>query len=67
MTPYLMKNSIVPATLLLLVAHVPQLSAQENRPNVLFIAVDDMNDWIGCHGTTPAAMTIDIDQNGDDP
>ncbi|HCN81836.1 MAG TPA: hypothetical protein DIS80_11920, partial [Verrucomicrobiales bacterium] len=21
-----------------------------NRPNVLFIAVDDLNDWVGCLG-----------------
>ena len=21
----------------------------DDRPNVLFIAVDDMNDWVGCH------------------
>ncbi len=32
------------------------------RPNVLFIAVDDMNDWIGCHDTTPAAITPNIDR-----
>ena len=24
--------------------------AEESRPNVLFIAVDDMNDWVGCLG-----------------
>ena len=32
------------------------------RPNVLFLAVDDMNDWIGCHNTTPAAITPNIDR-----
>ena len=25
-------------------------TAAEPRPNVLFIAVDDLNDWIGCLG-----------------
>ena len=31
------------------------LHAGESRPNVLFLAVDDMNDWIGClAGTLPA-------------
>lgn len=36
-----------------------QLVANEAsiKPNVLFIAVDDMNDWIGSHGTTPRALT----------
>ena len=34
----------------------------QRKPNVLFIAVDDMNDWIGCHNTTPAAITPNIDR-----
>ena len=32
------------------------------RPNVLFIAVDDMNDWIGCMGSTPSAITPNFDR-----
>ncbi|MFT5109545.1 MAG: arylsulfatase A-like enzyme [Pseudoalteromonas tetraodonis] len=32
------------------------------RPNVLFLAVDDMNDWIGCLETTPRAITPNIDK-----
>ena len=38
------------------------IRAKEGAPNVLFIAIDDMNDWIGCHGTTPAAITPNIDR-----
>ncbi len=38
------------------------LSAAEDRPNVLFLAVDDMNDWIGCLGTTPRAITPNFDK-----
>ncbi|MEC9093257.1 MAG: sulfatase [Planctomycetota bacterium] len=34
----------------------------ENRPNVLFLAVDDMNDWIGCLETTPRAFTPNLDK-----
>ena len=34
--------------------------AQE-RPNVLFIAVDDLNDWVGCLGGHPQAKTPNID------
>ena len=30
--------------------------ADSERPNVLFIAVDDMNDWVGCLGGYPAAV-----------
>ncbi len=33
----------------------------ESKPNVLFLAVDDMNDWIGCLETTPRAKTPNID------
>ncbi len=32
------------------------------KPNVLFLAVDDMNDWIGCLETTPRALTPNIDR-----
>ena len=31
-------------------------------PNVIFLAVDDMNDWIGCLNTTPGAITPNIDK-----
>ncbi|MEM7386014.1 MAG: sulfatase-like hydrolase/transferase, partial [Verrucomicrobiota bacterium] len=34
----------------------------QSEPNVLFIAVDDMNDWIGCLETTPRALTPHIDR-----
>ena len=36
--------------------------AEQPRPNVLFLAVDDMNDWIGCLETTPRALTPNIDR-----
>lgn len=39
-----------------------QLMAADSPPNVLFLAVDDMNDWIGCLETTPAAITPNIDR-----
>ena len=32
------------------------------RPNVLFIALDDLNDWIGCLGGNPQARTPNIDR-----
>lgn len=34
----------------------------ETRPNVLFLAVDDLNDWIGCLETTPRAITPNFDR-----
>jgi len=32
------------------------------RPNVLFIAIDDLNDWIGVMGTHPQVKTPNIDR-----
>lgn len=40
----------------------PAQSYAQKQPNVLFLAVDDMNDWIGCMGTTPHAITPNMDR-----
>lgn len=32
------------------------------KPNVLFIAVDDLNDWIGCMGVYPQTKTPNLDR-----
>ena len=37
-------------------------SACAKQPNVLFLAVDDMNDWIGSLGATPRAITPNLDK-----
>ena len=34
----------------------------ENKVNVLLIAVDDLNDWIGCLGGHPQALTPNMDE-----
>ena len=39
-----------------------QESTPMQKPNVLFIAVDDLNDWLGCYGGHPQAITPNIDQ-----
>lgn len=36
------------------------LGAQE-KPDILFIAIDDMNDWVGALGGHPQARTPNID------
>jgi arylsulfatase A-like enzyme len=33
-----------------------------DRPNVLFIAIDDLNDWIGCMGGHPQTKTPNLDR-----
>jgi arylsulfatase A-like enzyme len=35
---------------------------QNNRYNVLFIAVDDLNDWVGCFGGNSQAITPNLDR-----
>jgi len=37
-------------------------AAVSRRPNVLFIAIDDLNDWEGCLGGHPQAQTPNIDR-----
>jgi iduronate 2-sulfatase len=34
----------------------------EQRPNVLMICIDDLNDWVGCMGGHPNAITPNIDR-----
>ena len=36
--------------------------AAAKRPNVLFIAIDDLNDWVGCLGGHPQVRTPDINR-----
>jgi hypothetical protein len=36
--------------------------APAKQPNVLFIAVDDLNDWIGCLGGHPQSKTTNFDR-----
>lgn len=54
-----MKSHLV--TVLTLIALALPLAAQQ-KPNVVFLAVDDMNDWIGCLESTPQAITPNLDQ-----
>jgi arylsulfatase A-like enzyme len=37
-------------------------SAAEKRPNVLFLSVDDLNDWIGCLNGYPGVKTPNLDR-----
>jgi arylsulfatase A-like enzyme len=48
-------------TLLLGSLATDSMTAAE-RPNVLFIAVDDLNDWIGCLNGHPQALTPNMDR-----
>ena len=47
-------------------ANVPAFALWGNkateRPNVLFICIDDLNDWVGCMGGHPDARTPNLDR-----
>ncbi len=47
---------------LVFVGLVHRQAVAAQRPNVLFIAIDDLNDWIGCLGGHPQALTPNIDR-----
>src|SRR6187401_2847864 len=51
-----------PLVLLLLFCQNVILSQQTSRPNVLFIAVDDLNDWIGPLNGYKGVKTPNIDK-----
>ena len=40
----------------------PEPAEQPAPPNVLFLAVDDLNSWLGCMGGHPQAKTPNIDR-----
>ena len=50
MKPFLLISALLIAT------------ATAEKPNVLFIALDDLNDWVGCLGGHPQAKTPNIDR-----
>ncbi len=50
------------ALLVATLCHGPLAAAEKQRPNVLFIAVDDLNDWVGCLGGHPQTKTPNMDR-----
>ena len=57
-----MKLLLVAISAALAVATTAKAQTQAKQPNVLFIAIDDLNDWIGCLGGHPQALTPNIDR-----
>ncbi len=37
-------------------------AAERERPNILLVAIDDLNDWMGCMGGHPQAKTPNLDR-----
>jgi arylsulfatase A-like enzyme len=58
-----MKFLILLLAIFVLSSHVLVAAPGEaSRPNVLFIAMDDLNDWIGCMGGHPQTITPNLDR-----
>jgi arylsulfatase A-like enzyme len=59
-----MRTLLVATALVLLTGGLrpPLAKADEKKPNVLFVAVDDLNDWVGHLGRNPQAKTPNIDR-----
>lgn len=47
--------------LALLLAGLSALGGEKPPPNILFVAIDDQNDWVGCLGGHPQARTPNLD------
>ncbi|MFI5380747.1 MAG: sulfatase [Tepidisphaerales bacterium] len=57
--------SLTLAVLLLLpltAVHAAEPPKPAAKPNILFIAIDDLNDWVGCLGGHPQARTPNLDR-----
>ncbi|MEM7602637.1 MAG: sulfatase-like hydrolase/transferase, partial [Verrucomicrobiota bacterium] len=48
-------------SILLSIALFTSSIGANEKPNVLMIAIDDLNDWIGCLGGHPDAITPNFD------
>lgn len=58
----LKKKSVLFCAVCLAVSVVFAGDSLPAHPNVLFIAIDDLNDWIGCMGGHPQAQTPNLDR-----
>lgn len=57
------RNFLKAAGLSLASAVLPvSCAGQQKHPNILFIAIDDLNDWIGCMGGHPNTKTPNLDR-----
>lgn len=57
-----MKSHLLTLLLTVSCLQIHDEAAASGRPNVLFIAIDDLNDWIGCLKGHPNALTPNIDR-----
>jgi len=57
-----MKNILLILGLIIVVNAAAQTAQKDTKPNVLFISVDDLNDWVGGFASHPQAHTPNLDR-----
>ena len=57
-----LRGMIMSASALLACGSINASAEETAPPNVLLIAIDDLNDWIGCMGGHPQAKTPHMDR-----
>src|SRR5437764_9177347 len=62
MTPFASLSKRLLLGTLLLFSSALCSADTSTKPNVLFIAIDDLNDWVGCLGGHPQVKTPNIDR-----
>ncbi|MCP4172309.1 MAG: sulfatase [Fuerstiella sp.] len=60
-----MKSVLIIPSLLICLAALCSTTTASEKPNILFIAIDDQNDWIGCLNGHPQIQTPNIDALAD--
>jgi len=55
-------KTLIHTLLVLVCLSTTTLLAQQKKPNILFIAIDDMNDWTGFLGGHPETITPNMDK-----
>lgn len=55
-------KSLFPFLFCLLASVSLSKAAETKSPNILFISMDDLNDWIGCMGGHPQTITPNLDR-----
>ena len=55
-------NLAIISAILLIATYVNPMRAEDRRPDIVFIIVDDLNDWVGCLGGHPDARSPNIDE-----
>uniref|UniRef100_A0A7C2JZ40 Choline-sulfatase n=1 Tax=Schlesneria paludicola TaxID=360056 RepID=A0A7C2JZ40_9PLAN len=57
-----MRRFALPFAVVGLLGALPPVAGAAEKPNVLFLAIDDQNDWVGAFGGHPLAQTPHLDR-----